>query len=49
VLLDTDRRGLIVRYVSVAPIEVVRAETTVAVLDGLLRSLEPAPAAKTSI
>ncbi len=47
-LLDaTRRRALIVQYVSVVPIEVVRAEAAATVLDALLRSLDPAASGKT--
>jgi hypothetical protein len=50
VLLDAGRRrSLVVQYVSVVPIEVARVETAATVLDALLRSLDPASAAKTSI
>ena len=50
VLLDANRRrALVVQYVSVVPVEVVRAETAATVLDALLRSQEPAKAARTSI
>jgi hypothetical protein len=50
VLLDANRRrSLVVQYVSVLPVEVVRAETASTVLDALLRSQDPAAAAaKTS-
>jgi hypothetical protein len=50
VLLDANRRrGLVVQHMSVLPIEVERVEMAVTKLDTLLRSQDPASAAKTSI
>jgi hypothetical protein len=50
VLLDPNRRrGLVVQHMSVLPIEVERVEMAVTKLDTLLRSQDPASAAKTSI
>jgi hypothetical protein len=50
VLLDRNRRrSLAVQYMNVLPIEVERAETAATRLDALLRSQDPASAARTSI
>jgi hypothetical protein len=47
--LDANRRrSLAVQYMNVLPIEAARAESAATVLDALLRSQDPAAAAKTS-